>query len=59
MENFQQLKKVIASLETDAKKFDDRKNRASGIRLRRAMQEIKRIAQEIRFEITERKNSAK
>lgn len=59
MENFVKLKELVASVEVDANKFYNSGNGAAGTRVRKGMQEIKNLAQEIRAEITEKKNSAK
>ena len=59
MEKFEKLKEVIAGIEADAAKFYDGGNAAAGTRVRKAMQDLKVLAQEIRTEITEKKNSDK
>ncbi|WP_316795345.1 histone H1 [Pedobacter agri] len=59
MENFAKVKELIASVEADAVKFYDNGNAAAGTRIRKAMQDLKVLAQEIRAEVTEKKNSAK
>lgn len=59
MSKFAKLKEVVASVETDAEKFYNSGNNAAGTRVRKALQEIKGLAQEIRAEITEKKNAAK
>lgn len=58
MEKFTQLKSLIASIEADAVKFYDKANSTAGTRLRNGMQELKKLAQEIRTEVTEKKNAA-
>ena len=59
MDKFQKVKELIASAEADVKKFYDGGNAAAGTRVRKAMQDLKNLAQEIRSEVTEKKNSAK
>jgi hypothetical protein len=59
MEKLEKLKDIFSSVETDAQKFYEGGNAAAGTRVRKAMQEIKIIAQEIRTEITEVKNKDK
>lgn len=59
MDKFQKVKDLIASAEADVTKFYDGGNSAAGTRVRKAMQELKNLAQEIRSEVTEKKNSAK
>ena len=57
MEKFSKVKELLASVEADAEKFYNSGNNAAGTRLRKAMQELKGLAQEIRTEITETKNA--
>ena len=59
MNKFYQLKDIVTSIEADAKKFYDGGNAAAGTRVRKALQEIKSLAQEIRNEVTEIKNKDK
>ncbi|RAJ29242.1 histone H1 [Pedobacter cryoconitis] len=59
MSKFAKLKEVVAATEADVEKFYNSGNGAAGTRLRKALQEIKGIAQEIRTEITEKKNAGK
>ena len=56
MENFNKIKELILSAEEDAVKFFDANNGAAGTRLRKAMQESKALAQDIRKEVLEIKN---
>ncbi len=46
------------SLEGDFEKFYDKENQAAGTRVRKGMQELKNLAQEIRVEVQETKNKA-
>lgn len=46
------------SLEGDFDKFYDKENQAAGTRVRKGMQELKNLAQEIRIEVQEAKNKA-
>jgi hypothetical protein len=59
MEKFSQVKELLASVEADAEKFYNAGNSAAGTRVRKAMQDLKVLAQEIRAEVTEKKNSDK
>ena len=59
MEQFSKLKEVIAAVEADAEKFYNAGNAAAGTRVRKAMLELKNIAQEIRNEVTAKKNETK
>lgn len=56
MKKFEELKALIATLEDDVNKFYNNKNGAAGTRLRKAMQDLKAIAQGIRTEVQELKN---
>ncbi|NQX54483.1 histone H1 [Pedobacter panaciterrae] len=57
MEKFSKLKELVASVETDVEKFYNAGNSAAGTRVRKAMQDLKVLAQEIRAEVTEKKNA--
>ena len=59
MSKFEKLKEVVAAAEADVEKFYNGENGAAGTRVGKALQEIKGLAQEIRTEITEKKNSEK
>jgi len=59
MEKFTKLKELLATVEADADKFYNSGNSAAGTRVRKAMQDLKVIAQDIRAEVTDKKNSAK
>lgn len=59
MEKFNQLKALLASMEADADKFYNGSNSAAGTRVRKALQEIKTLASDIRKEVTELKNKEK
>jgi len=56
MNKFEEVKNLILDLEGDFDKFYDKKNQAAGTRIRKGMQELKNIAQEIRIEVQEIKN---
>ena len=58
MSNFSQLKDLVLGLESDFEKFYDKKNSAAGTRVRKGMQELKNLAQSIRTEVQNAKNSA-
>lgn len=59
MENFVKLKELVNSLGEDAEKFFEKGNGAAGTRVRKSLQEIKSLAQEIRNEVTSLKNKSK
>ena len=56
MSRFNQIKDLVMSLEGDFEKFYDKKNQAAGTRVRKGMQELKNLAQEIRIEVQNQKN---
>lgn len=57
MEKFQKVKELVAAIEADADKFYNNGNSAAGTRVRKGMQDLKVLAQEIRTEVTEKKNA--
>jgi hypothetical protein len=59
MKKFEELKGLVASVESDAKSFFEKGNKAAGTRLRNALQQIKVAATDIRKEVTEIKSNAK
>lgn len=59
MDKFKEVQNLIALVEADVTKFYDGGNAAAGTRVRKAMQDLKVLAQDIRAEVTEKKNSAK
>ncbi len=56
--NFSKLKDLVMSLESDFEKFYDKNNAAAGTRVRKGMQDLKNMAQDIRKEVQDMKNSA-
>jgi len=59
MERFEQIRDLVMSLEGDFDKFYDKKNQAAGTRVRKGMQDLKTLAQEIRSEVQNQKNTEK
>jgi hypothetical protein len=57
MEKYEQLKNLVLEVSDDFAKFYDKGNKAAGTRARKAMQEVKLLAQDIRKEIQEKKNA--
>ena len=57
MKRFEQVRDLLASLEGDFEKFYDKGNNAAGTRVRKGMQELKNLAQEIRIEVQNKKNA--
>lgn len=58
MARFDEVKNLVMSLEGDFEKFYDKKNQAAGTRVRKGMQDLKTMAQAIRSEVQEAKNTA-
>ncbi|MEQ8238917.1 MAG: histone H1 [Cyclobacteriaceae bacterium] len=58
MKRFEQLQELLTSLEGDFQKFYDKGNSAAGTRVRKGMQELKNLSQEIRIEVQDMKNEA-
>jgi len=57
MKRFEELKDLVMSLEGDFEKFYDKHNQAAGTRVRKGMQSLKNIAQDIRKEVQDIKNA--
>ncbi len=55
-QHYEALKAKVHEIEEDVQKFYDKRNNAAGTRIRKAMQEVKALAQDIRKEVQERKN---
>ncbi|MBL6448949.1 histone H1 [Fulvivirga sp. 29W222] len=56
MNKFAQLRDLVMSLESDFDKFYDKNNNAAGTRVRKGMQDLKNLAQDIRVEVQDIKN---
>jgi hypothetical protein len=59
MERFNELRRLISSIEEDAHKFYDKNNKAAGVRLRKGLQEIRVMSQEIRQDVSARNKESK
>lgn len=57
MKRFEEIKNLIMSLEGDFEKFYDKGNQAAGTRVRKGMQDLKTLAQDIRTEVQNKKNT--
>jgi hypothetical protein len=55
MSKFSELRDFVAGLEDDFNKFYEKGNKAAGTRVRKAMQDLKQKAQDIRVEIQDKK----
>lgn len=56
MDRYAELRDLILSLETDFKKFYEKDNKAAGTRVRKGLQDLKNLSQDIRVEVQEKKN---
>ena len=56
MKRFEEIRDLIVALEGDFAKFYDKENQAAGTRVRKGMQELKNLSQEIRVEVQGIKN---
>lgn len=52
---FNELKTLLESVESDYNKFNEKGNKAAGVRVRKVMQDIKKLAQDIRVEVSQKK----
>ncbi|EMS32386.1 hypothetical protein C943_01113 [Mariniradius saccharolyticus AK6] len=57
MSRFSELKDLVLGLEADFEKFYDKQNQAAGTRVRKGMQDLKNLAQAIRTEVQDKKNT--
>ncbi len=48
---FSELQQAVADLEDDFRKFFDKGNKAAGTRIRKGMQDLKKMAQDIRTDV--------
>lgn len=55
MEKFEQIKALIEQTQGDVDKFFAKGNGSAGTRVRQAMQELKKLAQDLRVEVQENK----
>lgn len=58
MENLNQIREVLNNIQADAEKFFEKGNKAAGTRVRKAMQEIKALAQTVRQEVSDKNKEA-
>ncbi|MCU0446401.1 MAG: histone H1 [Microscillaceae bacterium] len=56
MNRFEELRKLVLDLEGDFDKFYNKGNQAAGTRVRKGMQDLKVLAQEIRTQVQDMKN---
>lgn len=59
MKKFEELKALILEAEKDGTAFFEKGNKSAGTRFRNALQKSKMLTQEIRNEVTAKKNNTK
>ncbi len=59
MDKLNQIKQYLNTLDEDFAKFFDRGNNAAGTRVRKAMQELKKMANDVRASVQEKKATDK
>jgi hypothetical protein len=57
MSKYDELRDFVAGLEGDFDKFYGKGNKAAGTRVRKAMQDLKKFAQDVRTDVQNRKNA--
>lgn len=57
MEKFEEIKALVEAVAVDIDKFFVKGNKSAAVRIRKAMQEIKTAAQDIRSHVQETKNN--
>ena len=57
MNRFSEVRDLIMAAEDDFDKFYDKGNKAAGTRVRKTMQALKQLAQDIRSEVQDMKNT--
>ncbi|MCC5935750.1 MULTISPECIES: histone H1 [Lunatimonas] len=57
MSRFKEVKELVDGIEADFEKFYGAKNKAAGTRIRKAMMDLKNLAQDIRKEVQDIKNA--
>ena len=57
MEKFEEIKALIESVGEDVDKFYAKGNKAAAVRIRKSMQDVKNLAQELRLHVQETKNN--
>ncbi|MCE7055561.1 histone H1 [Algoriphagus sp. AGSA1] len=57
MSKFSEVSELVNSLKDDFEKFYEKGNQAAGTRVRKGMQDLKNLAQDIRKEVQDMKNA--
>jgi hypothetical protein len=56
MSRLEEIQQILKTVEADFDKFYSNNNQAAGTRIRKAMQDLKKKAQEVRAEVQDMKN---
>jgi hypothetical protein len=59
MNRYDEIKNLVESLEGDFDKFYNKQNQAAGTRVRKGLQDLKVLSQEIRLQVQNMKNDEK
>ncbi|MFV1884300.1 MAG: histone H1 [Balneola sp.] len=57
MSRVSELQSLVESVSSEMEKFYDKGNKAAGTRARKGLQDLKKLAQDIRLEIQSQKNA--
>lgn len=57
MSRYNELKSLVDGMEGDFAKFYEKGNKTAGTRVRKGLQDLKKLAQDIRVEVQDKKNS--
>ncbi len=57
MENYEKIKELVESMSKDMEAFYVQGNKSAGTRVRTACQELKKLAQDLRVNVQETKNT--
>lgn len=57
MNKYDELEQLVQSIKKDLDKFHNRGNKTAGIRVRKTLQDIKTLAQDIRVDISEKRKT--
>ncbi len=57
MSRVSELQALVESVSSEMEKFYDKGNKAAGTRARKGLQDLKKLAQDIRLEIQAKKNA--
>ena len=58
MSRVSELQTLVESVSSEMEKFYEKGNKAAGTRARKSLQDLKKLAQDIRLEIQSKKNDA-